>query len=171
MKAHPKPHKQARLGAQQPGVGRLGPCHTVHTPPREQSQVCPRWSTWVRKGDEDEWWVCELTTPGHPGKQGSRLNHVCLGSVAEWPFRQLGLGGQPGYIHSCSRLLWLKEQRPCQRGVQGGQDVATRPQCFGISLCPLFTFLLRVPTVLRVITENSIPHPFTFQAAKRLQPP
>ena len=28
----------------------------------------------------------------------------------------------------------------------------------------------RVPSVLRVITENSVPHPFKFQAVKRLKP-
>lgn len=45
------------------------------------------------------------------------------------------------------------------------------PLVFGISFCPLFILPPRVLTVLGVITENSVPHPFKFQAVKRLQLP
>lgn len=82
-------------------------------------------------------------------------------------------GWGPAWVHGqLFHLLWLSEERQGQGVYKVDRMLSPASlKCFGISPCPLFTLLLRVPTVLRVITENSTPHPFKFQAAKRLQPP
>lgn len=54
---------------------------------------------------------------------------------------------------------------------QGRGEATPSPNVLGLVSVPcVFILPPRVPSILRIITENSVPHPFTFQAVKRLEP-
>lgn len=79
----PIAHKQSGLGAQQPGVRRLGPLsHGVHGSQGAESGSVQECLGGKGGMVEVEWWVCGLMmTPGLPGEQGRRLCCVCSGSM------------------------------------------------------------------------------------------
>lgn len=112
-------------------------------------------------------WIDDTRAPWEAGAGGSAL--CAQGTRAEWQLLRLGLGDSlSAWTIVLSPVASREEARP--GGCTRWAGCCHLPFFSALGLV-LFTLLLRVPAVLRVITENSSPHPFTFQAAKRLQPP
>lgn len=64
-----------------------------------------------------------------------------------------------------------EEERQGESSRLGGAAPPSFSHVVGLVSVPcLFILLPRVPSVLRVVTENSVPHPFKFQAVKRHEP-
>lgn len=83
-----------------------------------------------------------------PGSGNRRLR--CVKCVLDWLGAHFWSGGW-GLGGSLSFLREAERPRP------GGTASHSFLRCFGISLCPsLFILPPRVPSVLRVITENSV---------------
>lgn len=110
------------------------------------------------------------------GGQGGASQEVETGSE-EWGVSWIAglfIGGQG------VQGVWAGEQFPStvisQREEQGAFSLGGVPHppssdVLGLGFVPCLCILPpRVPSVLRVITENPVPHPLKLQAVKRLEP-
>lgn len=125
------------------------------------SESLPRQWIW-----EGEWALKGLTGAGSPGSGSSRFRLVeCVHFWRGWRTGASGRRG-PGQLSQSPPLSSPREEERL-----GGAVPAPSPNVLGLVSVPcLFILPPRVPSVLRIITENSVPHLFTFQAVKRLEP-
>lgn len=109
---------------------------------------------------------------GTPGSGNRRFRHgeVCGIGLGCFPVRELGSEEGAGSFPLPRLTSQGRVRRMCLAWAGGGHHVPLPDVLELVFILCLLILPPRVPSVLRVITENSVPHPFKFQAVKRLKP-